>query len=108
MNSTLTELSEKIDEYTPEDTFTLESNTKIHWAEEKDWKIVWEVYNTDPKAIYVEHGKNGKVFNYYKNSWRKRGWMPFYSGVGAHMFWRAKKDMEKKIKEKFTLITNNL
>lgn len=104
----LVQLADKIDEYTPEDTFELKSKTKIKEVERTSTWFKWSVVNADPKAIYVEHGQIGKTFNYYKNSGRRNGGSPFYSGQWAHMFRRAKKNLQKTILQNFKIITKNL
>lgn len=98
MKDLIIEANEKIQEKTPEDTFELQSKHKIQLPEMEWTHIVARVTNDDPKWKYVEYGREGRIFNYYKNSGRRRKANPFYSWVWARMYSRTKGEMEAKIK----------
>lgn len=55
MKRSLEELKEKIDEYTPEDTYNLTKNNQIREGEWSGDRLVGKVENSSNYAIYVEY-----------------------------------------------------
>ena len=90
-------LKTKIDEKTPEDTFELIKNNKIEKASRNGNKITGKVYNETPYAEYVEYGVRQADYNYYKDSGRRKGLAPFYTGIGARMFTRSADEEEQTL-----------
>ena len=68
MKRSLEELKEKIDEYTPEDTYNLMKNNQIREGKWLDDRLVGKVENSSNYAVYVEYGRTrtGRANNYYK------------------------------------------
>ena len=95
----IVESFQKIEEKTPEDTFELKKKNKMQLPRMEWTHMVARVTNDDEKWVYVEYGHEPKEYNYYKNSWRRKWWEPFYSWVGARMFSRTKKEMESTIRK---------
>ena len=97
INKATSYLKDKVDEKTPEDTFELIKNNKRELAK-KEWdRYVWEVLNDTEYALYVEYGIWWEQYNYYKNSWRKGWWSPFYKWVWARMFTRTSDEEESEV-----------
>lgn len=97
VNKALEYLKKKIDEKTPEDTFTLIGNNDIEKAIQTGTSIKGSVYNNTEYAQYVEYGVMSKTYNYYKNAGRRGGRAPFYSGIGARMFTKSADEEEQEI-----------
>lgn len=55
MKRSLEELKEKIDEYTPEDTYNLMKNNQIREGEWSGDRLVGKVENSSNYAVYVEY-----------------------------------------------------
>nr|DAS19121.1 MAG TPA: Minor capsid protein [Caudoviricetes sp.] len=55
MRRSLEELKEKIDEYTPEDTYNLTKNNQIREGEWSGDRLVGKVENSSNYAVYVEY-----------------------------------------------------
>lgn len=100
----VSDVSRNVDENTPEDTFELISRTQVEMPKLQGDSIRAKVFNDDPKAKFVEYGQEPKQFNYYKKSGRRKGGTPFYSGVGAQMFRRAKEALIPTLHEKLLTI----
>ena len=68
MRRSLEELKEKIDEYTPEDTYNLIKNNRIRKGKWLGDRLVGKVENSSNYAVYVEYGRTriGRANNYYK------------------------------------------
>lgn len=68
MRRSLEELKEKIDEYTPEDTYNLIKNNRIREGKWLGDRLVGKVENSSNYAVYVEYGRTriGRANNYYK------------------------------------------
>lgn len=83
---------------TPEDTFALQESyqkvmASIQWNEVKGSVFTeWIDY-----APAVENGINNQIFNYYKNSGRRRWWQPFYRWVWVGMFKRTYSELDDKV-----------
>lgn len=91
------DLAEAIDEKTPEDTFELISRNQTEMPHMEGDSMKARVFNDDPKAVFVEYGQEPKAYDYYKSSWRRKGWSPFYSWVGAKMFTRSWTEQKQDI-----------
>lgn len=74
MKRSLEELKEKIDEYTPEDTYNLTKNNQIREGKWLGDRLVGKVENSSNYAVYVEYGRTrtGRANNYYKGGGRRR------------------------------------
>lgn len=74
MKRSLEELKEKIDEYTPEETYNLIKNNRIREGKWLGDRLVGKVENSSPYAVYVEYGRTrtGRANNYYKGGGRRR------------------------------------
>lgn len=74
MKRSLEELKEKIDEYTPEDTYNLTKNNQIREGKWLGDILVGKVENSSNYAVYVEYGRTrtGRANNYYKGGGRRR------------------------------------
>lgn len=55
MKRSLEELKEKIDEYTPEDTYNLIKNNQIREGKWSGDRLVGKVENSSQYAVYVEY-----------------------------------------------------
>lgn len=55
MRRSLEELKEKIDEYTPEDTYNLTKNNQIREGKWLGDRLVGKVENSSNYAVYVEY-----------------------------------------------------
>ena len=55
MKRSLEELKEKIDEYTPEDTYNLTKNNQIREGKWLGDRLVGKVENSSNYAVYVEY-----------------------------------------------------
>lgn len=55
MRRSLEELKEKIDEYTPEDTYNLIKNNQIREGKWSGDRLVGKVENSSNYAVYVEY-----------------------------------------------------
>lgn len=91
------DLADSIDEKTPEDTFELISRNQVEMPHIEGESMKARVFNDDPKWVYVEYWQDPNTYNYYKQSWRRNGGSPFYSGVGAKMFTRSWKEQKQDI-----------
>lgn len=100
----VSDVARNVDENTPEDTFELISRTQIEMPRLQGDSIKAKVFNDDPKAKFVEYGQEPKTFNYYKKSGRRKGGAPFYRGVGAQMFRRAKEALIPTLHDKLLTI----
>lgn len=103
MKRSLEELKEKIDEYTPEDTYNLMKNNQIREGKWSGDRLVGKVENSSNYAVYVEYwrSRTGRANNYYKWGGRRRWSKPFYRGVGARMYARTKDELSGKIVKNF-------
>ena len=103
MRRSLEELKEKIDEYTPEETYNLIKNNQIREGKWSGDRLVGKVENSSNYAVYVEYGRTRlrRANNYYKGGGRRRWGKPFYRGVGARMYVRAKDELGEKIVKNF-------
>ena len=55
MKQSLEELKEKIDEYTPEDTYNLIKNNQIREGKWSGDRLVGKVENSSQYAVYIEY-----------------------------------------------------
>lgn len=94
INESLEVLEQSIDEKSPVDSWDYIKHNRKFKATKLWAKIIWSVYNDDPKAVNVEYWFRSSPVN-----WSKKDWKTMYTRTGARVYTRTIDEKENEIKK---------